>query len=504
MSELRRTAADPDTSEPLREAAARRLARLAAETIGERQLVPPADPASWWGTRSASLSTRPVRDPERPVPISASLLESVMVCPAQWFLRDEAGGIERAHQEANIGQLLHALAERVASGELTSGPGDVDELMTHVDAVWDRLHFRTPWSKAREHARVRRALTRFLEWHYGDKRELVDVESRFSTVVELPDGEEVELTGYADRIERDAEGRLVVVDLKTGRSMPTNKSVGTHRQLALYQYAVDSGALDEKAGEGVHLTSGGAELVQLGRSTTGRPSYRNRLRWPTTGPNARTCAPSWGGSADGARRGLSRGARAGVPRLCVRADLPGEERRVGAVPVTTIPREIRTPEELQSAMGTDWAPSTQQWAAITAPLTPAVVIAGAGSGKTSLMAARVVYLVVTGQVRPEEVLGLTFTTKAAGELRQRIRDALLSAGAISEATSVRDDDVDALEPTVSTYNAYAANLLAEHGLRIGHEPETRVITDASRYQLAPGPWSGSRARSSCSATIRRR
>ena len=187
-----------------------------------------------------------------------------MVCPAQWFLRDEAGGIERAHQEANIGQLVHALAERVARGELTSGPGDVDELMTHVDAVWERLHFRTPWSKAREHARVRRALTRFLEWHYGDKRELVDVESRFSTVVELPDGEEVELTGYADRIERDAEGRLVVVDLKTGRSMPTNKSVGTHRQLALYQYAVDSGALDEKAGEGEHLTSGGAELVQLG------------------------------------------------------------------------------------------------------------------------------------------------------------------------------------------------------------------------------------------------
>ena len=51
------------------------------------------------------------------------------------------------------------------------------------------------------------------------------------------------------------------------------------------------------------------------------------------------------------------------------------------------------------------------------------------------------------------------------------------------ATAVRDDDVDSLEPTVATYNAYAANLLSEHGLRIGHEPETRVITDASRFQL---------------------
>ena len=152
------------------------------------------------------------------------------------------------------------------------------------------------------------------------------------------------------------------------------------------------------------------------------------------------------------------------------------------------PRTIRTPQELQAVMHTDFAPSPQQWAAISAPLSPSVVIAGAGSGKTTLMAARVVYLVVTGQVRPEEVLGLTFTTKAASELRQRIRDALLAAGAIEEvlaahATAADDEALDALEPTVVTYNAYAANLLSEHGLRIGHEPETRVITDASRYQL---------------------
>ena len=78
---------------------------------------------------------------------------------------------------------------------------------------------------------------------------------------------------------------------------------------------------------------------------------------------------------------------------------------------------IRTPEDLQAVMKTAYAPSAQQWAAISAPLTPAVVIAGAGSGKTTLMAARVVYLVVTGQVRPDEVLGLTFTTKAASALR---------------------------------------------------------------------------------------
>ena len=131
-------------------------------------------------------------------------------------------------------------------------------------------------------------------------------------------------------------------------------------------------------------------------------------------------------------------------------------------------------------MGVDWVASAQQWAAIAAPLEPAVVIAGAGSGKTSLMAARVVYLVLNEHVRPDQVLGLTFTTKAASELRARIRGALTAAGALGE---VEPGVEDVLEPTVATYNAYAAGLLTDHGLRIGHEPDTRVITDAARYQL---------------------
>ncbi len=147
----------------------------------------------------------------------------------------------------------------------------------------------------------------------------------------------------------------------------------------------------------------------------------------------------------------------------------------------SVPISIDSPTDLQKVMRTSYAPSAQQWEAISAPLSPAVVIAGAGSGKTTLMAARVVYLVVTGQVRPDQVLGLTFTTKAASELRRKIREALVTAGAMVAPTG--PDDEEALEPTVLTYNAYAANLLTEHGLRIGHEPDTRVVTDAARYQL---------------------
>jgi superfamily I DNA/RNA helicase/RecB family exonuclease len=259
VAELRRTVADVEASPALRDAAARRLARLAGEVTGTRQLVPQADPASWWGTRAASLSAVPMRSEDQPVPISASLLTSVLVCPTQWFLEREAGGVAAAHQAANVGQLVHALAERVARGELAEA--DLDALMAEVDRVWDRLDFRTPWSRAREYGRIRSALTRFLAWHAENERELLGVEQRFDATVDLPGGERVRLVGYADRLELDAEGHVVVVDLKTGRNAPTKPAVERDVQLGLYQYAVDSGALDQ---DGVRLRSGGAELIQLG------------------------------------------------------------------------------------------------------------------------------------------------------------------------------------------------------------------------------------------------
>ena len=134
-------------------------------------------------------------------------------------------------------------------------------------------------------------------------------------------------------------------------------------------------------------------------------------------------------------------------------------------------------------MQAEYPLTPEQWTAVTAPLEPAVVVAGAGSGKTSIMAARVVYLVATGQVTPDQVLGLTFTTKAAGELGTRIRGALRAAG-LERVPSDDDEVEETLEPVVATYNAYAASLLTEHGLRIGHEPDVRVMADASRYQLA--------------------
>ncbi|MFZ0324188.1 MAG: ATP-dependent DNA helicase [Actinomycetes bacterium] len=145
--------------------------------------------------------------------------------------------------------------------------------------------------------------------------------------------------------------------------------------------------------------------------------------------------------------------------------------------MTTITREA-----LARLMGLPF--TDEQWAAIAAPLEPGVVIAGAGSGKTSVMAARVVWLVANHGVAPEQVLGLTFTNKAAGELSTRVRRSLqawASSGPQAHASGPSSLDV---EPTVQTYHAYAARLLREHGLRLGIEPSVRLLADASRFQLA--------------------
>jgi RecB family exonuclease len=186
------------------------------------------------------------------------MLESILLCPAQWFFEREAGGVSAVHQSANLGQVLHALAERVASGDL---PAEVDPLMAEVEAIWDRLAFRTPWSRQRELARIRKAVGRFVQWHLDNPRQVLGAEQRFQSTVEV-DGRQVMLTGFADRLEVDDAGRVVVVDFKSARTVPSGPAVAANLQLALYQYAVDAGALDEAAGR--PMASGGAELVQLG------------------------------------------------------------------------------------------------------------------------------------------------------------------------------------------------------------------------------------------------
>jgi DNA helicase II / ATP-dependent DNA helicase PcrA len=143
-----------------------------------------------------------------------------------------------------------------------------------------------------------------------------------------------------------------------------------------------------------------------------------------------------------------------------------------------------SPAQLARMLGAQ-PPTVEQAAVIGAPLGPMAVIAGAGSGKSETMAARLVWLVANQLARPERVLGLTFTRKAAGELADRVRARLAALRRIGiDGLDASDENEMAGEPITSTYHAYAGRLVADHALREGLEPSVRLITPAVCWQLA--------------------
>ncbi|MEU4102491.1 ATP-dependent DNA helicase [Streptomyces tanashiensis] len=262
VAELRATTVDPAASPELREAAADRLARLAALTDDEGQpLVPAAHPDRWWGLFEPTRSAEPLRDRDRPVALSPSSLENLVgTCSLQWFLGREVKAAAPATAAQGFGNVVHVLADEVASGRT---PADLDVLMARLDSVWDALAFDAPWKSAQEKQHARVALERFLSWHVMDRGGRAPAASEHGFDVTLEAGEyEVRIRGSMDRVETDGHGRAYVVDFKTGKSAPTKDEVAHHPQLAVYQLAVREGALDEVFG-GDRPEPGGAELVQL-------------------------------------------------------------------------------------------------------------------------------------------------------------------------------------------------------------------------------------------------
>ncbi|WP_254189428.1 ATP-dependent helicase [Nocardia noduli] len=147
-----------------------------------------------------------------------------------------------------------------------------------------------------------------------------------------------------------------------------------------------------------------------------------------------------------------------------------------------------TPHQLAAALGLP-PPTDEQAAVIAAPAGPTLVVAGAGAGKTETMAARVVWLVANRQVLPEQVLGLTFTRKAAQQLTSRIRTRLARlAGAPLlrelDPTGELRTQLSGAEPEISTYHSYAGRLLTQHGLLLPVEPSATLLTQTQLWQLA--------------------
>ncbi|MFD4456395.1 ATP-dependent helicase [Nocardia sp. NPDC058480] len=147
-----------------------------------------------------------------------------------------------------------------------------------------------------------------------------------------------------------------------------------------------------------------------------------------------------------------------------------------------------TPQRLADALGLP-PPTDEQSAVIAAPPGPTLVVAGAGAGKTETMAARVVWMVANQLVAPDEVLGLTFTRKAAQQLTSRIRTRLAR---LAGAPLLREIDpsgalrtiVAGAEPEISTYHSYAGRLLTAHGLLLPVEPSAALLTQTQLWQLA--------------------
>ncbi|MEV4976365.1 ATP-dependent helicase [Streptomyces scopuliridis] len=261
VAELRATTVDPAASPALRDAAARRLARLAALSDEDGQaLVPAAHPHRWWGLYEPTHSTVPLRDRDQPVALSGSALDQLAnTCALQWFLGREVKADAPATAAQGFGNVVHVLADEVASGRT---PADLDVLMERLDSVWDALAFDAPWKSQQEKTQARVALERFLRWHVMDRgRTPAATEHGFDVTLEAG-AYEVRIRGSMDRVEKDAEGRAYVVDFKTGKQAPTKDEVAHHPQLAVYQLAVREGALDEIF-DGRRPEPGGAELVQL-------------------------------------------------------------------------------------------------------------------------------------------------------------------------------------------------------------------------------------------------
>ncbi len=155
------------------------------------------------------------------------------------------------------------------------------------------------------------------------------------------------------------------------------------------------------------------------------------------------------------------------------------------------PRPVLSPAEVARRCGLSYAPSPEQAAVVAAPADrPLVVVAGAGSGKTETMAARVCWLVANGRVDPEAVLGLTFTRKAAGELAERVRVRLAALGRHPDTDPELAARLQVTTPTIATYHGYAASLVAEHGLRAGLEPGAGVLGPAMCWGQAAAAVTG--------------
>jgi superfamily I DNA/RNA helicase/RecB family exonuclease len=227
--------------------------------------VPGSDPARWWDAREPSTDLP--RVPDGPVPVSPSKVQAFSECSLRWLLTSH-GGDSRTVVSSAVGTLVHAVVAGSPHAERSA-------LCEQLRARWPELRMDDSWVSRRELARAEAMLDAYVTYRQhaeGQGRELVGVEVPGRVQV----GRAL-VVGQVDRLEQDADGRFLVVDLKTGSGKPAKADVPRHPQLGAYQVALRAGAFAEVTGPSP--VSAGAALAHLGRAAvrTGAPQVQPPL-----------------------------------------------------------------------------------------------------------------------------------------------------------------------------------------------------------------------------------
>ncbi|MGK2880927.1 MAG: ATP-dependent helicase [Mycobacterium sp.] len=286
VGRLRAVVCAPDgmVDTDVRQRAARELARLAAAGI------PGAGPSDWQGLSPVSCTEPLWTGDDHVITVSPSVLQTLADCPLRWLLERHGGSVARDVRSL-AGSVVHALvADPQASAEA---------LVNELDALWADMPYESTWFAHNELDRHREMLRTFVQWRQHSRGELTEVGTEVDVdgVISAADGSTpgVRVRGRVDRLERDAEGRLVVVDVKTARSPATKDDAQRHAQLAMYQVAISAGVLPD--GD----QSGGGRLVYVAKPSAGG-SATERSQDPLTPAAAaewRTAATQAAGATAG-------------------------------------------------------------------------------------------------------------------------------------------------------------------------------------------------------------
>ncbi|WP_433732422.1 PD-(D/E)XK nuclease family protein [Nocardia sp. CA-129566] len=235
VAELRGVVCDAEADPARRRRAAHQLARLAHAGV------PGTHPDEWYGTADLSSSRSLWNEDDTAVALSPSTVELLRTCPLRWAL-ERHGGTDGDNPHAVKGNLVHTLVQALA------GKVPESQVRAALDRAWQAIDPGTGWHSRQELRRTEAMLETFMAWVRNTRGELTQAGVEVPVDCVLPprteDERAVRIRGRVDRLERDAFGRFVIVDVKTGKSPVTKQAAADHAQLATYQVAAAAGALD--------------------------------------------------------------------------------------------------------------------------------------------------------------------------------------------------------------------------------------------------------------------